>query len=132
MMTTLLKRLWAVITTKPKPHRIVFHLATGDPLAYRSLVGQLNNVLTYWPTAALEVVIHNRGIGFVRRDESAFEQAIQALCQKGVVFAVCTNTMKQHGLTDDQVFAEVIFVPVALAELALKQEAGWSYIKAGF
>lgn len=115
-----------------KQHRIVFHLATGDTLAYRALTKQLNNVLAYWPTALLEVVVHNKGISFMRRDQSVFEPEIQALKSKGVIFAVCENTMKQQKLTKDQILSEAVFVPVGLAELVIRQEEGWSYIKAGF
>lgn len=118
--------------TDTRQHRIVFHVATGDTLAYRALTKQLSNVLAYWPTASLEVVIHNKGIGFMRRDQSVFEPEIQALKSKGVVFAVCENTMKQQKLTKDQILGQAIFVPVGLAELVIRQEEGWSYIKAGF
>ena len=118
--------------TDAKQHRIVFHLATGDTLAYRALTKQLSNVLAYWPTALLEVVVHNKGIGFMRRDQSVFESEIQALKSKGVVFAVCENTMKQQKLTKNQILSQAVFVPVGLAELVIRQEEGWSYIKAGF
>lgn len=118
--------------TRAKQHRIVFHLATADTLAYRALTKQLSNVLAYWPTASLEVVVHNKGIGFMRRDQSVFEPEIQALKNKGVVFAVCENTMKQQKLTKDQILPQAIYVPVGLAELVIRQEEGWSYIKAGF
>ena len=118
--------------SRTKQHRIVFHLATGDTLAYRALTKQLSNVLAYWPTALLEVVVHNKGIGCMRRDQSVFEPEIQALKSKGVVFAVCENTMKQQKLTKDQILSQAIFVPVGLAELVIRQEEGWSYIKAGF
>jgi len=113
-------------------HRIVFHLATADTTAYRSLAKQLNNVLDIWPTAKLEVVIHNKGIGFMRKDQSVFEPEIKALKDKGVVFAVCENTLKSQKLTKEQMLPQATFVPVGLAELVLKQEAGWSYIKAGY
>ena len=118
--------------TDAKQHRIVFHLATGDTLAYRALTKQLSNVLAYWPTALLEVVVHNKGIGFMRRDQSVFEPEIQALKSKGVVFAVCENTMKQQKLTKNQILSQAVFVPVGIAELVIRQEDGWSYIKAGF
>ncbi len=115
-----------------KQHRIVFHLASPDTLTYKGLVRQLNNVLDYWPTATLEVVVHSAGIDFMRKDLSKLEPEIQALKNKGVVFAVCQNTMKQRKLTKEQILSQAIFVPVGLAELTLKQEEGWSYIKAGY
>lgn len=118
--------------TQMKDHKIVFHLATADTTAYRSLTKQLNNVLAVWPHAIMEVVVHNKGIGFMRKDQSVLEPEIQALKDKGVVFAVCENTMKSMKLSKDQILPQAIFVPVGLIEIVLKQEEGWSYIKAGY
>ena len=123
---------WSQSKPKAKQHRIVFHLASADTLVYRALTRQLNNVLDYWPTATLEVVAHSRGIAFMRKDQSVFEPEIQALKAKGVVFAVCENTMKQQKLIKDQILNQAVFVPVGLAEIITRQEEGWSYIKAGF
>ena len=129
----LLLNISALAQTKPaeKQHRIVFHLASPDTMVYKGLVRQLNNVLDYWPTATLEVVVHSGGIDFMRKDRSKLEPEIQALRNKGIVFAVCQNTMKQQKLTKEQILSQAVFVPVAIAELTLKQEEGWSYIKAG-
>ena len=124
----------AFAQTKPaeKQHRIVFHLASSDTLVYKGLIRQLNNVLEHWPTALLEVVVHSGGIDFMRKEVSKLEPEIQALKNKGIVFAVCQNTMKQRKLTKEQILSQAIFVPVAIVELTLKQEEGWSYIKAGY
>ncbi len=115
-----------------KEHRIVFHLATSDTLAQKALVKQLSNVLEYWNTAKIEVVVHNNGINFMKQDEARFAKEIAALKQRGVVFAVCENTMKQHKIEKPQILPSAVFVPVGLAEIVLRQEEGWSYIKAGF
>ena len=124
--------LMAQKQTSMKEHKIVFHLSTADTSAYRSLTKQLNNVLAVWTDAKLEVVVHNKGIDFMRKDKSVLESEIQALKDKGVVFAVCENTMKAQKLSKDQILPQAIYVPVGLIELALKQEEGWSYIKAGY
>jgi intracellular sulfur oxidation DsrE/DsrF family protein len=114
-----------------REHKIVFQLTTSDTTAYRALTRQLNNVLVHWPKAKMEVVIYAKGIGFVRKDQSVYETEINDLGKKGVVFAVCENTMKQQKLTKDQVLSAVTYVPVGIAELVTKQEEGWSYIKVG-
>ncbi|MFN4144813.1 MAG: DsrE family protein [Runella sp.] len=113
-------------------HRMVFQLSTPDTAAYRAVIRQLNNVLNHWNNAQIEVVIHNKGIGFMRKDQSIFEQDIQALKDRGVVFAVCENTLKQQNLKKEQILQQAIFVPVGLAEIVTKQEEGWAYLKAGF
>jgi intracellular sulfur oxidation DsrE/DsrF family protein len=118
--------------TKEKQHRIVFHLANSDTLVHKALVKQLGNVLDYWPTAQIEVVVHNNGIGFMKADEARFAKEITALKGRGVAFAVCENTLKLRKIEKAQILPTAIFVPVGLAEIVLKQEDGWSYIKAGF
>lgn len=115
-----------------KEHRIVFHLATSDTLAQKALVKQVSNVLEYWNTAKIEVVVHNNGVNFMKQDEARFAKEIAALRQRGVVFAVCENTLKQRKIEKNQILPSAVFVPVGLVEIVLRQEEGWSYIKAGF
>jgi uncharacterized protein len=118
--------------SKEKEHRIVFHLANSDTLVHKALIKQLGNVLDYWPTAKIEVVVHNNGIGFMKTDEARYAKDIAALKGRGIAFAVCENTLKQRKLEKAQILPTAFFVPVGLAEIVLKQEEGWSYIKAGF
>ena len=51
-----------------KVHKIVFHLATSDTLAHKALAKQVANVLDYWKNAQIEVVVHNNGIGFMKKN----------------------------------------------------------------
>ena len=118
--------------TKEKEHKVVFHLASSDTLVHKSLVKQVGNVLDYWKNAKIEVVVHNNGIGFMKQDEARYYKEIEALRGRGVVFAVCENTMKQRKIEKSQILTSATFVPVGLAEIILKEEDGWSYIKAGF
>lgn len=118
--------------TKEKEHKVVFHLASSDTLVHKSLVKQLGNVLDYWKNAKIEVVVHSNGIVFMKQDEARYFKEIDALRGRGVVFAVCENTMKQRKLEKSQILTSATFVPVGLAEIILKEEDGWSYIKAGF
>ncbi|MES2519398.1 MAG: DsrE family protein [Bacteroidota bacterium] len=118
--------------TVEKQHKIVFHLASSDTLVHKSLVKQVANVLDYWKNAKIEVVVHNNGIGFMKQDEARFVKEIDALRARGAVFAVCENTLKQRKIDKSQILVGATFVPVGLAEIVLKEEDGWSYIKAGF
>lgn len=115
-----------------KVHKIVFHLATSDTLAHKALAKQVANVLDYWKTAQIEVVVHNNGIGFMKKNEAKTAKEIEALKARGVTFAVCENTLKQRKIDKSEILPEAVFVPVGIAELVLKQEEGWAYIKAGF
>ena len=94
---------------KVKEHRVVFHLATPDTVAYRALTKQLSNVLTVWPTAKIEVVVQNKGLGFVIKGKSQFEPEINNLIGQGVSFVVCENSLKQQKLTKEQILACLSF-----------------------
>jgi len=120
--------------TKPsdKMHKIVFHLSSDDTLVHKSLVKQLNNVLTAVPSATIEVVCHGPGIYFLVTDKTIVHDKIQQMKARGIAFAACENTLKERNIAKDKIIAEAIFVPSALVEIITKQEEGWSYIKAGF
>ena len=44
--------------------------------------------------------------------------------------AVCNNALKVRNIKTDRVIPEAVIVPVAILELAKKQEEGSSYIRA--
>ncbi len=122
----------SVAFAQSKTHKIVFQLATADTLVHQGLIRQLNNVLEYWPTAKLEVVVHNDAIGSVKNTESTIKKQIKEMQDRGVTFAVCKNTMKRKKLSESDIIPAAKFVPVGIAEIVERQESGYSYIKAGY
>jgi intracellular sulfur oxidation DsrE/DsrF family protein len=58
-------------------------------------------------------------------------QRLKELSGKGVIFAACENTMQRMKVTREQLFPFAVTVDSGVAEVIRKQEAGWSYIKAG-
>lgn len=114
-----------------KTHKIVFQLATGDTLMHQGLTRQLNNVLKHWPSAQIEVVVHNAGLDFMHLENSSVKKEVPELQARGVVFAVCENTLRRKKVSKESIMAGAKFVPVGIAEIVEKQEEGFSYIKAG-
>jgi uncharacterized protein len=112
-----------VATTKAL--KIVFQLTSSDTLVQKALVKQLNNALTAAPNAKIEVVCHNNGIEFLTTAKTLFAKNITDLKAKGIAFAACK-------LSKTDVLPEAFFVPAGIIEIALKQDEGWSYLKAGF
>lgn len=47
----------------------------------------------------------------------------------GVTFVVCNNSMRRLKVDASQLLPGVTIVPVAIIELARKQQEGWSYLK---
>lgn len=112
-------------------HKIIWEISAGDTAQQRVLFNQVNNVLAEAPDAKIEVVFHSFSIYAFIKDTGYFKPQIAALHKKGVVFAVCNNSLKKRSITPDRVIPEAIIVPVAILELVKKQEEGWAYIRAG-
>ena len=113
-------------------HKIIWEMPVGDTAQQRVLFNQLNNVLTEAPDAKIEVVFHSFAVYALLKDSSFFKPQIAALYKKGVVFAVCNNSLKKRNIDPARVMPEAIIVPVAILEIVKKQEEGRAYIKAGY
>ncbi len=121
----------------PKPrshvHRIVMQLSSADTLEHKAMTMNLKNLKEGWgDSVQIEVVVHGPGIGFIIKEKSTQPETVQELMKKGIEFVVCRNTMKQRNVTEAQIMPNVKFVPMGVGEIVLKQEEGWSYLKAGF
>jgi uncharacterized protein len=114
-------------------HRIVMELSSGDTVVWKSVVGNLEHLNTEWGDGVqMELVAHGPGVGFLVTGIAAQEQAIKSLKTKGVVFSACANSLKDRKIDPSQVVSEAGIVPTGIGEVVLKQESGWSYVKAGF
>jgi uncharacterized protein len=132
LLVLILLASFSVVHAQKKGHKIVFQLATDAEKEHGSLTRQLNNVLNYWPDAKIVVVVHSAALEFMMNEKSTVKPAVEELMAKGVTFAVCQNTMKRKQVTEDQIIKGAIFVPVGIAELVIKQEQNYKYIKAGY
>ena len=115
-----------------KVHHVVMQLNTADTAAWSSVLGNIKNFQKIWPgKVEVEVVVHGKALNFLVASKSHLIQEIQALSKQSVQFTACENTMNKYGITKSMLVASANTVPSGVAELILKQEAGWGYLKAG-
>lgn len=92
----------------------------------------MKNFREGWPKAQVEVVFHGNGIFMVTSEKTTYMKELMDFAQnKDVKMVVCGNTMKQKKITKEQLLPFVSVVPMGIGEIIIKQEEGWSYIKAG-
>lgn len=117
-----------------KTHKVVFQFTNAnDSLQQKAFVKQLENITEYWPTATYEVVLYNQGIELVMNSNTRYKEKLLLLKSKGVKFVVCENTLKNRKIDKESLLNDLVeYVPAGIAEIVLKQEQGWSYIKGGF
>src|SRR5690606_40061631 len=114
-----------------KKHKVVIQVSKVDPAAQLKVIGQINNILEALPNTKIEVVCHNEGLPMLVTTQSKVATHVKVPHGQGVVFAACQNTMERNNLTKEDLLPESITVTSGLAEIILKQEADWAYIKAG-
>ena len=116
-----------------KQHLIIMQLTSADPLVHKSLVKQLSNLKNGWKdTVAIEVVCHGPGLEFLMKEKSTYSAEIEKLRGMGIQFMACENTMREKNISREAILPNLEYVLMGIGEIVLKQEQGWSYIKAGF
>jgi intracellular sulfur oxidation DsrE/DsrF family protein len=113
-------------------HKVVIQLNTADTAAWGGVIGNIKNLSKVWPgNIKIEVVVHGKALDFLVAAKSHLVTDIDQLAKKGVVFNACENTMGKHGITKQMLIPSAFSVPSGVAEIILKQEEGWSYLRAG-
>lgn len=114
-----------------KEHKVVIQLNTADTASWSSTIGNIKNLQKIWPNnISIEVVVHGKGLDLLVANKTHLASDVIGLTKDGVVFSACENSMRKHNVTKADLLPVAITVPSGVAELVLKQEQGWSYLKA--
>lgn len=117
---------------KPKPHRIIFQMVSGDTLSHKALMKQLQNITSVAPSTKIEVVCHGPGLNMLTSDKSVVSNQLQTMLGKGIAFYACEFSMQERKVDKAQILPGVGYVKAGIIAVVERQEQGWSYIKAGF
>lgn len=120
------------VTKVNTQHKVVIQISSEDTLVHKSLMKQLNNILTALPDTKIEVICHGPGIYMLVTEKTIVQEKIQQMKSMGVAFMACENTMRERNISKEKIISQAGFVPSAMVEIITKQEDGWSYIKSGF
>ncbi|MBK8554792.1 MAG: DsrE family protein [Lewinellaceae bacterium] len=129
--TTLKAQAEAPVVVTQKKLKMVIQLATDDTLVHKAIFRQFQNFLNAAPNAKIEVVCHNNGLSFLKKN-SPYATKVQEYAGKGIDFVACENTMRQRKVTKQDLIPECRTVPAGLVEIVMKQQKKYAYIKAGF
>jgi intracellular sulfur oxidation DsrE/DsrF family protein len=115
-----------------KAHRVLFAITSSNQSDWQMTLGNISNLKKGLApeTVEVEVVAYGPGIAMVKKD-SVVSDEMQTLEKEGVAFVGCENSMRRMQLTKADLVPGVGTVPSGIVEVVKKQEAGWSYVKAG-
>jgi intracellular sulfur oxidation DsrE/DsrF family protein len=110
---------------------VVWDLSNADTAVQGAVFRQINNARAQKPNLDIEVVFHGYAVKSLLKVDKSFEERIKMAKEKGVIIAVCNNSLKRLKIDPSELMQEVTVVPSAVVELIVKQSEGWSYLKAG-
>ena len=120
--------------TAPAPHhRIIVDLTTVISDGWALTLSNVEGLKQHFKDdVEIEVIVHGPAVSMLHRDDVDFAVRIRRLHEAGIHFVVGTSTLDSSNATKADMFPFVEYVPSATAEIILKQEAGWSYLKGGY
>jgi intracellular sulfur oxidation DsrE/DsrF family protein len=118
--------------TNEVKHKVVIQLNTADTSAWSSTIGNIKNLQKLWPgNLVVEVVIHGKALGLLVAAKTHLANEVIELSKANVQFLACENSMRKYHIDKSELLTIANTIPSGVAEVILKQEAGWSYLKAG-
>lgn len=113
-------------------HKVVIQLNTADTSAWSSTIGNIKNLQKLWPNnVVVEVVVHGKALDLLVTAKTHLANEVVEMSKTNVQFSACENSMRKHHIDKSELLSIANTVPSGVAEVILKQEAGWSYLKAG-
>jgi len=93
---------------------------------------QIGNITSVEPSTKIEVICHGPGLEMLQINKSVVSKKIKEFSGKGVVFNACEFSMNERKVLKENILPSAGFVKAGIIAIVKKQNAGWSYIKAGF
>lgn len=116
----------------PAKHRVVFQMNMPSE-SWNQLLGNVGNIQKAFGAdgVQIEVVFYGKGLTALLKTNKDYEERLKKLAAEGVVLGACQNSMRLMKVTGDDLFPFATQVDSGVAELVRKQEAGWTYVRAG-
>lgn len=111
-------------------YKTVVQLYSGSMLIHKGLIRQAINLQNALPSVVIEIVAHGHGVDLLLY-ASPLSDDLQYLHERGVQFLVCQQALAERNIEESSLLPFVKIVPSAVAHLVVRQEEGWSYLKAG-
>ena len=118
---------------KEKMHQIVFEVNVEGQEAWTGILNNAENLQKAFGRehTRIEIVAHGKGLSLLLATDAPLRERLKQVSDSGVVLAACENTMRRKNVKKEDLLPFATTVPSGVAEVVLKQEAGWAYLKGG-
>jgi uncharacterized protein len=113
-------------------YKVVVQLTNCDDEVIRSLSSQMKNLLKALNgQVTIEILCHGATIPFVTNENNKWSEVLENLLLKAVAVSACENMLGTHPGSKEKLYPGIGTVPSAIAEIVIRQQQGWGYIKMG-
>lgn len=111
-------------------YKALYYLDEADPKKIKQTLRNMENALEDSRLKGkLEVELVAFADGVAVYDKTGpYEGQLQALQQKGVVLAQCSNTVRERHIDKASLFSFISYVPSGNGEIIIRQADGWATI----
>ncbi len=113
-----------------KQYRVAYQLNTDDDDKIKGTLRNIKNAIDdprLSGKLVVELVVHGAGVAVFRKTKP-YEELVQELRKKGVMLAMCENTMRERKISRDELFPFINYVPTGNGELIIRQQNGWAFM----
>jgi len=112
-------------------HKVVIQLNSSDTSVWSSTLGNIKNIQkALQGQVEINIVVHGKALDLLVKDHTHLAKEVLSMENEMTHFKACENTMRKHGITKEMLLDKIGTVPSGVVEVILKQEAGWSYLRA--
>jgi len=118
------------VATGQKHHKIVIQVSDNDPAKWNLALNNAKNLQEDVGAANVdvEIVAYGPGIGMLKLDAPVSNRIGDAV-KAGIKVSACQNTMRGQKLTKEDMNPAVGYVPSGAAEIMIRQDEGWAYLR---
>ena len=114
-------------------YKAIIQLTSSESKVYKSMIRQIFNLLDHLNgQVKIKIVCHGASGQFCMEKDNIHLEGINALLAKEVQIDVCRNMLVSNHIEPTELITGLKIIPSGIAELVIRQQEGWSYIKAGF
>ncbi|WP_455170139.1 DsrE family protein [Aegicerativicinus sediminis] len=115
------------------PVKILFDVTSSHVEPQQATVRHVKGMSEAYPESEFEIVVYGGALDMLLKGKSSLADGIIELSKrKNVTVNACNGTMKRRNVQKSDLIEGVHVVPDAIFELAVKQKAGWSYVKESY
>ena len=112
-------------------HKVVIQLNSSDTSVWSSTIGNIKNIQkALQGQVQIDIVVHGKALDLLVKDHTHLAKEVLSMENEMTHFKACENTMRKHGITKEMLLDKIGTVPSGVVEVILKQESGWSYLRA--